>query len=233
MGKAVSHGQALEVAARVATQIHWDDLDGDNLQTKVIDLTPEEFGRRFTAFLNNGCRIIIGDPKSLLTKPFNPVEFIGKDWATWRGPIDGDGLSGEEDIDLRSLAMTEVELAKFLFETCLLAGEKSITGEEKLRRLKEKPEFVRFGGTVFYALWLDYQANKENSVLEWLYRNFKISFMDFMGQILRLPNGDRNVLYLGRDDGGEWDWDYDWLGYQWDASGPSVGCASQSLVIES
>ncbi|MDO9231025.1 MAG: hypothetical protein Q7U36_00905 [bacterium] len=40
-------------------------------------------------------------------------------------------------------------------------------GEEKLRRLKEeKPEFIRFAGNVFLGLWLDYQANKENSILE-------------------------------------------------------------------
>lgn len=170
---------------------------------------------------------IFGDPKSILTnltKPFNSAEFIGKDWATWKGPIDGDGLSGDEDIDPRSMTLTEVELA---FETCLLEGEKSITGEEKLRRLKEKPGFIRFGGTVFYALWLDYQANKENSVLEWIYRNFKISFMDFMGQVLRSPRGRRSVLSLYRLDGGGWRWHYSWLGLQWDADYPSVGCASQ------
>jgi hypothetical protein len=233
MGKTVSRGQALEVAARVATQVRWDDLDGDSLQTKVIDLTPEEFGKRFTAFLNNGCRIIIGDPKSLLIKPFDPAGFLGKDWVVWRGPVDSNGLSGEEDIDPRSMALTEVELAKFVFETCLRAGEKSITGEEKLRRQKEKPDFIRFGGNVFLGMWLDYKAYKENSILEWLYRNLGVTFMDFMGQILRHPNGSRNALYLYRNDDGEWYWDYSWLDRQWSASFPSVGCASQPSVIES
>lgn len=227
--KTVSRGQALEVAARVGTQVSWDEIDGDRLQKNVINLSPEEFGKRFTAFLKNGGRFIIGDPKSVLTQSFNPAEFLGKGWATWKGPIDGDGLTGEEDIDPRSLALSEIELARFVFETCLRADEKSIKGEEKLRRLKEeKPDFIRFGGNVFLALWLDYQANKENSILEWFYRNFKISYLDFFGQILRYPGGDRDVLCLYRYDDGEWHWRYYWLGIAWNADGPSAGCASQS-----
>ncbi len=225
--KTVSRGQALEVAARVGTQVSWDELDGDRLQKNVIDLSPEEFGKRFTAFLKNGGRLIIGDPKFILTKPFNPAEFLGKGWATWKGPIDGDGLSGEEDIDSRSLALSQVELAGFVFEICLKADEKSIKGEEKLRRLKEeKPDFIRFAGNVFLGLWFDYQANKENSILEWFYRNGKISFMDFFGQILRDPNGYRHALSLYRLDDGEWHWYYNWLGHDWYAGHPSAGCAS-------
>lgn len=225
--KTVSRGQALQVASRVGTQINWDELDGDRIQREIIDLSPEEFGKRFTAFLKNGGHFIFGEPKSFLTQPFNPADFLGKGWTTWRGPADGDGLSGEEDIDSRSLVLSRIELAKFVFETCLKAGEKSIKGEEKLRRLKEeKPDFIRFGGNVFLGLWLDYQANKENSILEWFYRNFKISFMDFFGQILRGPGGYRGALYLSRGGGGKWDWSYGWLGSDWHAAYPSAGCAS-------
>ena len=225
--KTVSRGQALEVASRVGTQVNWDELDGDRLQKEVIGLSPEEFGARFTTFLKNGCRFIFGEPKSFLTKSFNPAEFIGEGWTIWKGPADGDGLAGEEDMDKRSLALADVELAKFVFETCLRTKEKSIKGEEKLRRLKEeKPDFIRFGGNVFLGLWLDYQANKENSILEWFYRNFKISFMDFFGQILRDPDGDRDVLYLFRDGDGEWRWHCRWLEDEWGAARPSAGCAS-------
>lgn len=53
MVKAVSRGQALEVAARVATQTKWEELDGDDLQ-KLINLSPEEFCKRLTAFLKAG-----------------------------------------------------------------------------------------------------------------------------------------------------------------------------------
>ncbi|MDO9399379.1 MAG: hypothetical protein Q7T79_01670 [bacterium] len=113
--KQVSRGQALEVSARVATQVNWGDLDGDHLQEKVVDLSPEEFGKRLTAFLKNGCQFIFGDPKSVTTKQFDTASFIGKGWTTWKGPVNGDGLAGEEDIDSRSLALTEIELANFIW----------------------------------------------------------------------------------------------------------------------
>jgi hypothetical protein len=53
-------------------------------------------------------KFIFGDSKSILTKSFDPVSFLGKGWATWKGPADGDGLSGEEDIDPRSLALSQI-----------------------------------------------------------------------------------------------------------------------------
>lgn len=57
MSKAVSRGQALEISARVATQVNWDELDGEHQQAEIINLTPAEFGSRFTAFLKNGGRL--------------------------------------------------------------------------------------------------------------------------------------------------------------------------------
>ncbi len=174
-------------------------------------------------------RVNIGDPKSILTKPFDPAEFLGKGWQTWKGPVNGNGLSGEEDIDLRPFSLSEIEIAKFLFETGLREGEEMTPGEEKLRRLKEeKPGFIRFGGNVFLGLWLDYQVNKENSVLEWLFRNLKIGYMDFFGQILRNPSAARIALCLLRLGGGKWRWDTFWLENACLPNHPSAGCASQS-----
>jgi len=174
-------------------------------------------------------RVNIGDPKSVLTKPFDPAEFLGKGWQTWKGPVKGNGQSGEEDIDLRTLSLSEIEIAKFLFETCLREGEEMIPGEEKLRRLKEeKPGFIRFGGNVFLGLWLDYQVNKENSVLEWLFRNLKIGSMDFFGQILRHPSAVRQVLVLMRRGNNNWRWDTSWLENASLSNRPSAGCGSQS-----
>ena len=167
-------------------------------------------------------------PISIMTKPFDPEGFLGKGWKTWKGPIKGSGLSGEEEIDPRSLNFFEIEIAKFIFETGLREGEESIPGEEKLRRLKdEKPGFIRFGGNVFLGLWQDYQASKENSVIEWLYRDQKIGFMDFFGQILRNPTGTNQALCMFRRGNGNWRWDCYWLQNAWIASRPSVGCASQ------
>jgi len=223
----ITPDQSQAVMAVFMTNVDWESIDFEKLGLQdAIIRNPAEAGRQFELFLKNRARMTIGDPKYILTKPLDPAKFLGKDRTIWKGPVDGDGLSGEEDIDPRSLTLSEIEIQKFVFETCIQSGESSITGEEKLRRLKEKTDFIRFGGNVFLGLWEDYQANKENSVLEWIYRNFKITYIDFMGQVLRSPNGGRSVLFLCRDGDGEWDWDDDWLASAWDAGIPSAGCAS-------
>jgi hypothetical protein len=223
----ITADQSQQVMAALSTNVNWSSIDFEahGLQNAVIR-NAAEAGKQFELFLKNRARMIVGDPKSVMTKPFNPTEFIGKGWTTWKGSVDGDGLSGKQDVDQRSLVMVEIELVRFLFETCIEAGEKSITGEEKLRRLKEKLEFIRFGDNVFLGLWLDYQANKKRSILEWLHLNFGVTFFDFMGQILRDPFGRRLVLFLERRGDGTWDWRCIWLGFQWHALIPSAGCAS-------
>ena len=89
-------------------------------------------------------RVNIGDPKSVLTKPFDPAEFLGKGWQTWKGPVKGNGHSGEEDIDLRSLTLSEIEIAKFLFETGLREGEETVQGDRTLS-LSERGHVVAAG----------------------------------------------------------------------------------------
>jgi len=58
------------------------------------------------------------------------------------------------------------------------------------------------------CLWQDYQQNKAESVLEKLYQQKGITYIDFFGDILRGPDGDRYVLYLCRHDDGSWHGDY-------------------------
>jgi len=211
MGKAVSRGQALQTSARVATQVDWDKLDGDRLQVEVINLTPDEFGRRFTAFLKNGARFII-DPKVFRissTQPFNPNDFIGKgNWVV-------------EEQDERSLSIDELDLSKIQFEDNLKEDEIAINGEEKLVRLKAMEQVIRLGGNQCFALWQDYEANGENSGLEWLRRNLNITCMDFFGLILRHPNGGRYVFELSYD-GKEWRISYIGLDHDWSVDSPSA-----------
>lgn len=145
------------------------------------------------------------------SKPFNPTEFIGPDWK-------------EAERDERSYALTEIDFSQVLLETCLEKNEDRITGETKLKRLKEK-ELIRLGGQQFLALWLDYQANKENSVLEWLRKTRGITYLDFPGLVLLYPDGSRYVLYLFWY-GGQWYWDYYWLDYVWDGRHFSAALAS-------
>ncbi|MDP3900455.1 MAG: hypothetical protein Q8Q23_05230 [bacterium] len=225
MSKAtITAGQARSLIASFTIDTPWDEILVD-IQP-FIELTPSQRGQAFADFVRNGCRLDIGDVQSIITKPFNPAEFLGEGWTVWKGPADGDGLSGEEDIDPRSLALVKIEVSQFLFETCLQASAGSITGEEKLHRLKAKSDFVRFGANVFLGLWTDYQANKKNSVLERLYKERKVTYLDFPGTVLRNPDGIRRVPYLFRRGVGQWGWDCFWLGDGWGAASLSVGCAS-------
>ena len=226
MSKAIiTEGQARSIIGSFVVDTPWNEIQVD-LQS-FIQLTPQERGLRFAAFLRNGCRLNVGEPRIIRIDSglkFNPAEFIGSGWATWKGPADGDGLTGEEDLDKRSLALTEADLTTAVFESGLKPGESSINGEEKLKRLRAFGN-VQFGGNVFLALWLDYQQNKENSSLEWIWRNRKISWMSFFGLVLRGPDGFRDVLCFYRNDD-EWYWGYVWLGRGWDADGLSAGLAS-------
>lgn len=81
MSKAVSRGQALEISARVATQVNWDELDGDKLQAEIISLSPAEFGNRITAFLKSGGRF----------------QVVGVTFPTWKIIKLGTGLKTAND----------------------------------------------------------------------------------------------------------------------------------------
>ncbi len=228
MSKAVSRGQALEVSGRVGTQVDWDAIDGDVLQRGVIDLTPEEFSRRFTLFLKNNAQIIIGEPKVIPidhSQPFDPAAFkgLGGGWTIWRGPKDGDGLKGDADQDSRAFALTEVDLTKIRFETGLEGKETSVKGETKLARLK-KANHVRLDAKIFQTLW----ENQHLIPLQWKEKtNGNTTCIFFDGTVLRSPNGNRCVLYLYWHDG-QWHWDAFWLERGWDANNPSAVLASES-----
>ncbi|EKE15888.1 MAG: hypothetical protein ACD_11C00090G0013 [uncultured bacterium] len=167
----------------------------------------------------DGRRFVIGNLVSFETEYFYPAGFLGAGWTNWKGPIDGDGLSGEEDVDPRSVNIQMDEVSSFFSENFLREGERFITGEEKIRRWKEeKPDRVRLGGDVFHTLWTDYNVNQKNSFFEWLFQNFKIDFVDFLGQPLRNPQGKREGLYVCRQEvGGEGKWFlfHGWLDSEW------------------
>jgi len=147
------------------------------------------------------------------SKLFTPAEFIGKGWTIWRGPADGDGLSGAEEQDERSLAITHVNLADILLETTLKPSDNGrVQGEKKLRRLKAEG-LIRLDAMVFQALW----ENKSLIPESWKTKNA----VYFDGTILRGPDGRRCVLCLCWRGGGCL-WRYDWLVHDWRAVSPSA-----------
>ncbi len=218
MSKAVFAGQARSLLASFVIDTPWEEIEAD--VQPFIELPPKQRGKRFAAFIENEFRITC-DTELLLKKPFNPAAFVGGGWDVWLGPSDGDGFSGDKE-DLRTLPLkTMIRPARFVRKTCLRPDEEWITGEEKLRRLKEEPDLFLLDGSVFIALWDDYQTNKrEESVLEWIFRNMGVTFLDFLGLPLRNPGGNRSVLYLDRVIGG-WSWHASQLKHRRNAPGVS------------
>lgn len=222
--KSASPEQSRELIARFSTDTNWGAVHHDPLQSDVIQLSRDELGRRFTAFLNNGCQLVIKGPSALVidrTRLFDPAKFIGKGSSIWRGSADSNGLEGEEDQDSRSLALTEIDFSKVAFEHFLKEGESSITGEGKLIRMKADP-CIRYDAKVGQALF----EEKGQATLRWLYDTYGITWFELAGTVLRGSGGGRYFLYLDRDVGGSWNWDYRWLGCGRSAGGVSPVSAS-------
>ncbi|MFH0928607.1 MAG: hypothetical protein V1821_04005 [bacterium] len=136
------------------------------------------------------------------SRPFDPEKFVGPGWSFWRGPANGDGKTGEIEQDKRSLALTKLDLAKVKMKSSLKKGERTISGEEFLKRLKESGE-VRLDAGVFWAVlkgdrYFDQAWTKPSNkrpVSVWR------TSIYFFGSPLRSPHGDRYVLYLFGMDG--------------------------------
>lgn len=204
-----SQGQVLNAIAILMNNADWDAVNGTVLQ-KVID-NPRDAGSQFTAFLKNGGRVIVGEPKVIpidRTSAFDPVAFIGEGWSI-------------VEEDERSLALGEVDLTKVNFETMLKERESSVVGEEKLKRLKDAGH-IRLDAKVFQTLW----ENQHLIPASWKEpTNGNTTYVFFDGTILRDSNGYRYVLYLYWRDG-EWRWDCPWLDGKWSANDPSAVLAS-------
>lgn len=217
MSKSVSIDQSHSVIQALANNVDWSVLDGDMLQEKIIK-NQKEVGKQFTLFLKNGGKVIVDSPRVISIDrsiPFDPTTFIGNGWSI-------------EEQNERAIALTEIDLTEVMFDSTLEKGEKSIKGEDKLKRLKEKTNRIRLDAGIFKTLW-------ENQILipeKWKEQtNGNTTFIFFDGTVLRDSSGDRYVLYLYWFDG-EWDWYYHWLEDDWNAYDPSAVLASSTLVSE-
>lgn len=158
------------------------------------------------------------------SKPFNPAKFIGVGWNVWRGPVNGNGLEGDEERDPRAVTLAELDVNKVQLATHLKRGESVTTGEERVKRLKVDG-CIRLDENAFQAFW----NNKELIPARFKDRvNGNIQFIFFDGVILRSPSGNRCTLYLCFDYDGSWLWNYDWLDYDRDADDPSAVLVSQN-----
>jgi len=223
----ISRDQSHAIMAALATNTDWDSIDfeGAGLQDRVMrDMV--EAGRQFTTFLRNGARVIVGEPRIIPINrftPFNPAEFVGAGWTIWRGPVGGDGLSGAEEQDPRSLALTEIDLSAIVLKSTLKPGETVVNGEEKLKRLKASGN-IRLDVGAFKALW-DNRELLPARFKEKTGNNTTFIYCD--GTVLRGPRGRRYVLCFCFGDGA-WRWGYGWLDDDWSVGDPSAVLASKS-----
>lgn len=217
MGKAIEIGQSLNLFSVLANNTSWDTLDSETIQRIIND--PKGSGKQFTAFLCNGGKLIMGEPKVIpidRSTPFDPVSFIGAGWKI-------------VEEDERSLVLTEVNLSAVRFETKLKSRETSIKGEERLRRLKTDGD-TRLDAKVFQTLWENQHLIPE----KWKEKtNGNTTFIHFDGTELRDAHGLRYVLSLCWDEttNATWDWYVIWLGSGWGVDYPSAILASQSSAL--
>jgi hypothetical protein len=166
-------GQSHTVIQILATNTNWDVLDHSILQ-KIVD-DPTTAGAQFTAFLKNGGKVIVGEPKVIQidrSMPFDPATFIGAGWTI-------------EEQDEKALALNQIDLTEVMFETTLEKKEKSVKGEEKLKRLKAMDR-IRLDAGVFKTLWDNQHLIPER----WKEQtNGNTTFIFFDGTVLRNSYG--------------------------------------------
>ncbi|OGM01634.1 hypothetical protein A2480_00290 [Candidatus Uhrbacteria bacterium RIFOXYC2_FULL_47_19] len=216
MGKPIGIGQSHNLIQALANNIDWSSVDSETAQW-IIEHAGEA---EITAFINNRAKIIVGEPRFLSinrSKPFNPKKFIGKEWSFWRGPADGDGLSGEIEQDSRSLALTEIDLTKINLKICPVGDEKLLKGEDFLQRLRTNGGISLDAG-IFQTFW----ENPQLFPQKWKEKtNGNTTYIFFLGTVLRDPDGLRYVLCLFWE-GVRLGWDCCWLGCEWLAYDPAA-----------
>jgi len=144
--------------------------------------------------------------------------YSGTGLATWLGKKNGNGLSGDPQRDPRSLALTELDIEKIQFKHYidLDEGETVITGEDRLKAIKASGDI----GLDAQVGWDLYKEPGQKS-LRWLYDNRGVTWMEFP-EVLRFSFGLRCFLYLSRDGGGSWLWDFYYLAYDRLVSNPAA-----------
>ncbi len=162
----------------------------------------------------------IESPGILTLLPFTPEKFV---CTIWCGPAKGNGLEGKEEQDERSLLKTSFDPATITeanLQTGLEGDEVVISGEVKRARviLKMIQADARFAQTL-----LEEEGQK---TLRFLHDTLEITWLEFLGTVLRRPNGNRYTLCLYRRDDGSWYRYSDWLDNSRDADNPALGFAS-------
>lgn len=205
--KTATHNQIKDIVIRLLN-LPLGGVDGAAIQRGTEGYSIENINRRIIAFLNNGLDPTIEIPEPLIidrSKPFDVRKFMGREDVTiWRGPMNGNGLKGEEEQDSRSLSLTKMDFTKVLFMSCLKEDEKTISGFEKFSRLLNT-KHIRLDAKACEALF----EEKDHATLQWAYRVLGITELQFPGTVVRASDGSAFCLDLwrmdeSRDGRGKW-----------------------------
>ncbi|HZS43199.1 MAG TPA: hypothetical protein VFA52_03215 [Candidatus Paceibacterota bacterium] len=196
MSKTISIAQSHNLVSILANNTDWKQVDSKVAQD-IID-NPRGAGNQFTRFLRNGAKIDFEEPKIIPIDRFEPLNPDNPNWS-------GDGWSIDEQ-DERSLALTEIDLNKVRLVTTLKAGEITITGEERLARLK-KANYVNLDAQTLFA----FLQHTELLPPQWKRQSYRRCFgkipqgyIFFHGTILRDRRGRRHVPYVNWDGKESW-----------------------------
>jgi hypothetical protein len=129
-------------------------------------------------------------------KPFEPTKLLDREWTI-------------REQDERSLRLDQIDFAHVRLEHMLKENESMISGERRLRRLKEA-NYIRLDAKVFQTL-----SEDKSLIPRGWGQGFGIPISIFFdGTILCRSHGGENLFYVlslrCRED--RWYWDYRWLG---------------------
>ena len=155
--------------------------------------------------------IMAGDLK-FATAEFNFKDFFEyPGYSFWKGPMDGDGLNGEEKCDEESSSLKEVDFSTAEFLPC----SNELSAEDNLICYHRKPGRIFCGVNASAGIWQDYCRNYRKSGLESLYKIHGFEEMVLGGNIIRSPEGQPCIwrFYRCKVDGynvheGCWVYDY-------------------------
>ena len=145
-------------------------------------------------------RLIIGNPNL----PSASASWLKSGWlpiikalvVDRSSPIDAEftGSLSVVEQDERSLALTEIDCSKLRFKSGFAKNEEPITGEERLKRLKEMPE-IRLDAKIGMTLYKE----KGQTTLRFIREYLNVLWFEMPGTVLRDSGGYLALLYLYND----------------------------------
>lgn len=121
------------------------------------------------------------------SEPFDPKTFIGEEWTI-------------VEQDERSIALTEIDPARVVFETTSVKRKKMVAGKDRLRILRSRPDLIRLDAAILKVFY----ENQMKIPAKWKEQtNARTTYIYFDGTILRNHEGKYFVLCLYWH-GGKW-----------------------------